>query len=71
MLGIWCFSLFGFHGDEIPSSLLHLLDLPNELVEVLFPIDKIDLTRIDHQQGTLVIVEEVVIVGFRQCLEVF
>lgn len=63
--------LFGFHRDEVPGSLLHLLDLPHQLSEVLFSVHKIDLARIDHQQGRLVVVEEVVVVSFRQCLEVF
>jgi hypothetical protein len=72
VLGIWNlgFGLFGSHRDEVPRPLLHLFDLSDQLGEISFSIHEINFARIDHEKRSLVIVEEVVIVGFRQRLEI-
>jgi len=69
----WVFfsSLLVFsHGGEIPRSLFHLFDLPEELFKVLFPFDEIDFTRVDHQEGGLFIVKKIVIIGLGQPFQV-
>ena len=58
------------HGGEIPRPLFHLFDLPKELFKILFPFDEIDFARVDHQEGGLVIVKEIVIIGFGQPFQV-
>lgn len=62
---IWDFLLFGTEGDEVRRSLLHLLDLPNQLTKILFTINEIDFAGVDDQKRGLVIVEKKVIVGVR------
>ena len=63
--------LFGPEGDEVPRSLLHLLDLPDQLTKILFMIDEIDFAGVDDQKRGLIIVEKKVIVGVRERFEIF
>jgi hypothetical protein len=65
------YTLFGSHRDEIRRPLLHLFDLSDQLGEIFFSVNEINFTCIDHEKRGLVIVEEIIIVGFRQRLEIF
>ena len=56
---------FGSEGDEIPGPLLHLFDLPDQLIKILFTIDEIDFAGVDDQEGGFLVVEKIVIVGVR------
>ena len=62
--------LLGSQGYEVRGPLLHLLDLPDELVEVFFPVHKIDLARINNQKGSPIIVEKIIIVSLDQHLQI-
>jgi len=64
------FMLFGSLGYKVPRSLLHLFDLPNQLVEILSTIHDVNLARVHDQKGSLIKVEKIVIVSLCQRLEV-
>ena len=55
--------LFRSLGDEIRGSFSHLFDLTNQLTEVFFSFDEVNLTRVNNEKRGLVIMEKVVVVG--------
>jgi hypothetical protein len=57
-------SLFRPHWNEIPGTLAHLFDFSQQLFEIFFSLYEIDFARIHHEQGSLVVVEEIKVVGF-------
>jgi hypothetical protein len=62
--------LFRSHRNEIPCPFPHLFDLSYQLVEILFSVYEINLAGIDDQKGGLIVVKEIIVIGFDQRLEI-
>lgn len=50
-------------GNEVPSSLLHVPDFLDKLVQILPALDEIDLACVDDEKGRSLVVEKEVVVG--------